>query len=157
MINSQVISIKLLSITIPEWYVRKPVEKIEQQKLKHSIQHFGYGIIIVRNENYELLDGRKRLAILKELKIEKIDCIWYPELSDIDTLVLIRNLHHEWSQTDVIQFSELLNLCCTENNIKKLAHIMPENEGEIRNILKLLDFDWKQFEQKQKGFGFTEE
>ena len=77
-------------------------------------------------------------------------CQWYEKLSDLDTLVLLRNLHYEWSQIDVIQFSELLNIIDEKPDPKKLAGVMPENEEEINNIINLLDFDWKKFEQSQR-------
>ncbi|MBU2527661.1 MAG: hypothetical protein KKC03_13780 [Bacteroidetes bacterium] len=127
------------------------LETILEIKLRTSIRKFGYGTLILRNNN-ELIDGRKRLKILEFLNINRVKCILYPELSDSDTLVLLRNLHYEWSQINVLIFAELLNLQFSEKDVDELANVIPENIEEVEGIFRLLDFDWNKFNNNEKGF-----
>ncbi len=130
-------TIRIKNIIIPDWYIMLPISDEDKIIMKKSIERYGYGSLVVRNNN-ELIDGRKRLKIMKELRYSVADCVYYPKLSDLGALLLIRNLHYEWSQIDVLEFSELLNMSCTKKDIYRIAKIIPEEREEIKNVLNLI-------------------
>jgi len=146
--------IPLDQITVPDWSVRRPITESLRYKLRISVNRFGPGLLTTRGKDFELLDGAKRYAVLKEQGTSLVHVNHFPTLSDLDTLILIRNLHYEWSPLDILEFAELLSLATDISSVDSLANIMPEDRETVKGIFTMLDFDWSQYEDKDDGFVF---
>lgn len=52
----------------------KPGDK-EYEKIKHSIQEFGYVEPVIANYDMTVIGGHQRLTVLKELGYEEVQCV----------------------------------------------------------------------------------
>ena len=62
---------------------RKDLKKddIEYQKIKRSIEEFGYVSPLIINKEFEIIGGHQRVKVLKELGYEEIDCVVIDNIS----------------------------------------------------------------------------
>jgi len=126
----------------------------KKMKFKKAIKDFGYGIIIVRELNdskYEVIDGWKRVEILKGLGETEIYCQNFGKISQKEAGLISRVKNHQWSNLSLIAFSKYLKSQFKKEELGNLTGILPEGKKELEDVYRLLDFDWSQFDVKELG------
>lgn len=82
-------------------------EDIEYQKIKRSIEEFGYVDPLIINKDMTVIGGNQRLKVLKELGYKKVDCV----LLDLDKTkekalnIALNKIEGEW---DLPKLKDLL-------------------------------------------------
>lgn len=72
----------------------------EYEKLKRSIQEFGYVEPVIVNKDLTVIGGHQRVKVLKDLNFEKVDCV----VVDVDKIkekalnVALNKISGEWDK-----------------------------------------------------------
>src|SRR5665647_3490748 len=106
----------------------KPGDK-EFEKIKNSINEFGYCDPIILNSDMTIVGGHQRAKVLKELGYTEIDCV----IIDID-------------KTKEKALNIALNKISGEWDFEALAHLLNELKDEDYNV-ELTGFDWSEAEK----------
>ena len=79
----------------------------EYQKIKRSIQEFGYVDPIIVNKDFTVIGGHQRLEVLKELGFAAIECVVIdlPKTQEKALNVALNKISGEW---DIEKLNELL-------------------------------------------------
>ncbi len=115
-------------------------------KLAANIKREGrYPPLIVRPQPdeagcYEVLDGHQRWLVLERLGHRDADCYEWP-CDDETALFLLATLNRLAGQDDPLKRAELLRALSDLVSIDQLAQLLPEDAGEIRRSLDLIDLD----------------
>ncbi len=109
-------------------------------KLVRHIRSSGrYPPIIVRphpeGTGYQILDGHHRAAALRELGHTEAHCIIW-ECSDHEALILLATLNRLQGQDDPLRRAELIAQL-TQENLSKLATLLPETREKLERLLQL--------------------
>lgn len=105
----------------------KPKDK-EYQKIKNSIEEFGYVDPIIVNKDYTVIGGHQRINVLKDLGYEEVDVV----IIDID-------------KTKEKALNIALNKITGEWDFSKLADLLLELDSENYDLL-LTGFDDNEIE-----------
>lgn len=115
-------------------------------KLAANIRREGrYPPLIVRPmpgeaDCYQVLDGHQRWRVLERLGHRTADCYAWP-CDDETALFLLATLNRLAGQDDPLKRAELLRALSDLVSIDQLAQLLPEDAGEIRRSLDLIDLD----------------
>ena len=111
-------------------------------------------IIIDGEMFYEVIDGNHRLKAVALLGWKEIWCENFGTVSMADTVTISRRRNESWFETDTIKLAQLYKdevlPVYTED---ELAEFMPESAQDIKDMIKLLDFDWDSIAPKEEGDG----
>ena len=113
----------------------------EFEKLKRSIEHFGYiDPIIVNKRNMVVVGGHQRLKVLKELGYTDIDVV-YVDLNDTDEKALNIALNKISGDWDAEKLEDLLRDISldTDFDIELTGFDLPEVDTLFSGALKSLD------------------
>lgn len=129
----QLIKINVNDLKRAEYNPRKELtpEDKEYQKIKNSIQEFGYVEPIIINKDKTIIGGHQRLSVLKDLGYNEVDCI----VVDIDKTkekalnIALNKITGEW---DLNKLGDLLLELDSENYDLELTGF---DNYEIENIL----------------------
>ena len=129
----QLIKININDLKRAEYNPRKELtpEDKEYQKIKNSIQEFGYVEPIIINKDKTIIGGHQRLSVLKDLGYNEVDCI----VVDIDKTkekalnIALNKITGEW---DLNKLGDLLLELDSENYDLELTGF---DNYEIENIL----------------------
>ena len=115
----------------------------EYQKIKNSIQEFGYISPIIINNDMTVISGHQRLKVLKDMGITEIECIIVSLSKDKEKLlsIALNKISGEW---DYQKLEILLNEL-SKNEID--LSITGFDEKEIKERFKdnIIDFVYKPF------------
>ena len=111
-----IIKVKLQDLVYAEYNPRKELtpEDPEYQKIKRSIQEFGYVDPIIINSDNTIIGGHQRATVLKDLGYEEIEAV----AVDLD-------------KTKEKALNIALNKITGEWDMQKLAEVMAELEKEL--------------------------
>jgi ParB-like chromosome segregation protein Spo0J len=123
----------------------------EYEKLKRSIQEFGYVEPVIVNSDFTIISGHQRYKILKDMEpyLEKIDCV----VLDVDKTkekalnIALNKISGEWDQ-------ELLKVLLKDLD-KDVLELTGFDDAEIERLLNdvetIIDEDTndEDFERKQ--------
>lgn len=102
MVNIELIKVNIDELISPIWNPRK-ISKREKEKLRKSINEYGYiSPIIINKHNNHIIGGNQRVAILKELGYTEIDVVYInePNLDKEKALNLSLNkINGEWDNS----------------------------------------------------------
>ena len=113
------------------------------QKEIESIKKFGFvQPILVREKDdiHEIIDGYHRWLACKELKFEEIPVECIGEISESVAKILTINLNNLRGQDDILKRAEILKTLSAGQ-----LTLLPFDEEQIKSEIKLLDFDFSQF------------
>ena len=116
------------------------------EKEIESIKVHGFIVpVLVRKkgEIYEIIDGEHRWRACKALEFTKIKVESLGEIEDAMAKVLTIKLNNLRGQDDIIKRAKILK----ELNEGQLA-LLPFERKELEEEIKLLEFDFSQFEKK---------
>jgi len=82
-------------------------EDIEYQKIKRSIEEFGYIDPIIVNKDMTVIGGNQRLKVLKELDYKKVSCVVL-DLNKIKEKALNISLNKIEGEWDLTKLKDLL-------------------------------------------------
>ncbi len=145
--------LKIVSIdqVKPNTWNPKDRDTKEYQNIRRSIELKGLRLpVIVRevdNDSYEIIDGEQRYTACKELNFKQV--LIYNEGSMGDKQA--RELTIFYQQQVPFNEIELLDL------IKEIASFdgkyeLPYTEEEIQEKLKMLEFDWENYQSEIKDY-----
>lgn len=115
----------------------------EYQKIKNSIQEFGYISPIIINNDMTVISGHQRLKVLKDMGITEIECIIVSLSKDKEKLlsIALNKISGEWNTE---KLENLLQELLQENFDVNLTGFDSE---EIDNILnEYLDTEEDEFD-----------
>ena len=133
--------IKLDQLKHAEYNPRKDLKPgdTEFEKIKNSIQEFGYVDPIIVNSDFTICGGHQRAKVLKELGFDEVDCV----IIDID-------------KTKEKALNIALNKISGEWNFDALTILLEELKAEDYNI-EFTGFDWSEAEKLFDEYKETEE
>ena len=111
-----IIKVKLQDLVYAEYNPRKALAPAdpEYQKIKRSIQEFGYVDPIIINSDNTIIGGHQRATVLKDLGYEEVEAV----IIDLD-------------KTKEKSLNIALNKISGEWDFDKLAEVMAEIEKEL--------------------------
>jgi ParB/RepB/Spo0J family partition protein len=115
-------------------------------KLKTNIQRTNLcPPLIVRphptkKESYILIDGHHRKLILEELGWKKAPCVIW-DISDQEACLALATLNRLRGTDIPVKRAELLKSLSETLPLWSLAELIPETEGQIQDLLKLIQLD----------------
>ena len=125
--------------------------EIVYQSLKKSIQQYGwlqYPVLREYVANFQIIDGEHRVKAAKELGLEKVKCLVLGTLenpvSKEDAMILTQLLNTR-GQDDVLKRAALWKELKTSGQ-QDLFSMLPLELKQVEEELKLLDFDFSQYE-----------
>jgi ParB-like chromosome segregation protein Spo0J len=97
---------------------------------------------------YEVVDGNHRYDVYQELAIGSVPCFTLGKIS----LNTAKRIAIEKNETrfasDPLKLSSLFKEISVDFKPAELSATMPYSEEEVLSMIKLIDFDWGQFETK---------
>lgn len=152
--NIQKVKTEILKIA--SYNPRKDLKEkdLEYQKIKNSIQEFGYISPIIINNDMTVISGHQRLKVLKDMGITEIECIIVSLSKDKEKLlsIALNKISGEWDYQKLeILLNELskneIDLSITGFDEKEINKIIKETEETINENVEvdLLDFSDEKF------------
>lgn len=123
------------------------------KKEMESIKKFGFiQPILVRQfldglEQYEIIDGEHRWRACKELGYTKILVDTIGEISENEAKVLTIIMNRLRGEDDILKRAEIMKEISQGQS--SLLELLPYEDREIQEEMRLLDFDFSQFENNQ--------
>ena len=143
--------VKLSTLTLPDWGWHY-ADQEQDHKLRASLQQHGQLVALVVREvdsHYEIIDGRRRYAQLKDLGVEDIRVLNKGPLSDADAIRLALTLELQ-STVDYAALAWQVTLLQDDGS---LANTTPFSGERLAYFRTLYRFDWTQYETlAQDGF-----
>jgi ParB-like chromosome segregation protein Spo0J len=127
----------------------KPGDK-EYEKIKRSIQEFGYVDPIIINKDFTVIGGHQRIKVLKELGFAEIDCVIIDISKDKEKAlnIALNKISGDW---DVPMLKDLLqdldtgamDISLTGFDAEEIEELMTKstNPVDIEELLKELDME----------------
>ncbi len=146
--NKQLIEVELKKIQPNLWNPNRHNEQ-SYQVLINSIKKFGFNDpVSVRQpieglDEYEIIDGEHRWRACKELGFTKVLVINFGQTTKEEAMTLTQLLNHK-GKDDVLLKAKLLKQL--RESQASLFDLLPESEKEKLETIKLLDFDFSQFD-----------
>lgn len=116
-------NIKEVSVARLKEYENNPRNNdLAVEKVKHSIERFGFFVPVIVDINYVIVAGHTRVRACKELGIQSVPCIVADELTEeqINFFRLVDNKSAEYSDWDFEKLKselELIDLTLEENQL----------------------------------------
>ena len=140
----------------------KPEDE-EYQKIKKSINEFGYVTPIIINSNFNVIGGHQRLKVLKELGYVEVECV----VVDLDQNkekalnIALNKISGDWDNDKLEELlenleSENFDLSITGFNDDEIEKIFKEAEEIINDNkeVELEEFDDDRFKCQCPKCGF---
>ena len=119
------------------------------ESLRNSIKKRGQiETILVRDsgEGYDILDGKTRVRIMKDLGIKSVFCCSVGKITDEEAELITIEMAEIKFQIDVIKIAESFERIVKKYPVHQVAETVPWTEEEIEKFSTLLHFDQKQYE-----------
>ena len=157
--------IKIEELKPMEYNPRKDLkpEDEEYQKIKKSINEFGYVTPIIINSNFNVIAGHQRLKVLKELGYVEVECV----VVDLDKNrekalnIALNKISGDWDNDKLEELlenleSENFDLSITGFNDDEIEKIFKEAEEIINDNkeVELEEFDDERFKCQCPKCGF---
>lgn len=157
--------IKIEELKPMEYNPRKDLkpEDEEYQKIKKSINEFGYVTPIIINSNFNVIGGHQRLKVLKELGYVEVECV----VVDLDQNkekalnIALNKISGDWDNDKLEELlenleSENFDLSITGFNDDEIEKIFKEAEEIINDNkeVELEEFDDDRFKCQCPKCGF---
>jgi hypothetical protein len=136
--------IKINKLIFPEYNPRKKLKQgdKEYQKIKKSIEEFGYIDPIIINKDNTIIGGNQRATVLKDLKYKEIDCIRIDINKDKEKAlnIALNKISGEWDMSklssllDEIKFYNEDNFILTGFENEEFEKIAEEFESNFSGI-----------------------
>lgn len=125
-----------------KWNPNVQDEKTFQREIESIKIHGFIDPILVRKKGdvYEIIDGEHRWRAARELKYTEIIIESLGEVDDTTAKILCIKMNNLRGQDDVLKRAEILKTL-KEGQLS----LLPFDKSQIENELKLLDFDFDQF------------
>ena len=111
-------------------------------KLKAHIKRTGrYPYLVVRpyKDQYQVLDGHHRVAILKDLGHTEARCdVW--DVNDREAKLLLATLNRLEGQDAPIRRAQLIHELLAEMSLDDLGGLLPETDKQLEELHSLLEF-----------------
>ena len=136
----------------------------EYQKIKNSIEEFGYVAPIIVNEDMTVISGHQRIKVLKDLQYKEIECIVVKFDKNKEKLlnIALNKISGEWDFQKLESiFNELekdnIDLSITGFEEKEINKLIKETEEMINENeeISIDDFDDDKFQCKCPKCGFV--
>jgi len=136
--------------------VDQPMEEISaegREKLKRSIEEVGllYPLLVAKrdkdgNEKYEVLDGRTRLGVLRELGYHEVRCVMVDSPFQIDVIPYDAELYRRHLDKTQMKRYEKIREAKKEEFIKTLKEraikaVDPRIKNEVEGLLESLELN----------------
>ncbi len=141
----------------------KPEDE-EYQRIKKSIEVFGYVAPIIVNEDMTVIGGHQRLKILKELDYKEIECVVL-NLNKDDEKALNISLNNNSGSWDTLKLEDLIrelstkidDLSVTGFSEKEIKKMISDTEEVISESMEmdLSEFSDNKFQCKCPRCGFS--
>jgi ParB-like chromosome segregation protein Spo0J len=143
---------KISDLQPAEYNPRKDLQPgdIEYEKIKRSIQEFGYIDPLILNKDMTVIGGHQRLKVLQELGYTEIDCIVTDLTKDKEKAlnIALNKISGEW---DIPMLKDLLldidtgsfDISITGFDSDEIDALMTKNSNpaDIEELLKELDME----------------
>lgn len=119
------------------------------ESLRNGIKKRGQiETVLVRelDEGYDILDGKARVRIMRDLGIKKVFCCSVGKITDAEAELITIEMAEIKFQMDVIKIAESFERLTKKIPIHQVAETVPWTEEEITKFSTLLHFDKKQYE-----------
>ena len=134
----QIVKKNINDLIFPDYNPRKKLtpEDKEYQKIKNSIQEYGYADLVIINKDNTIIGGNQRSQVLKDLGYEEIECVQL----DLDKTkekalnIALNKITGEW---DYGKLGDLLLELDSENFDLELTGF---EDFEIEGIMAPIDF-----------------
>ncbi|MCI8655040.1 MAG: ParB N-terminal domain-containing protein [Clostridia bacterium] len=157
--------IRIEKLKIAKYNSRKELTEKdkEYQKIKNSIQEFGYVEPIIVNSDMTVIGGHQRLKILKDLGYKEIECNVVELNKNKEKLlnIALNKISGEWDYQKLeLLLEELLkdniDLTITGFDEKEIDKLLKETEEIINNNqeINISEFDDNKFQCKCPKCGF---
>lgn len=105
--------------------------------------------IIVRevDDGYEVVNGNHRLMALRELGVETVVCYNLGAASLAAAQRVAIETNETKFATDNVKLAEIVRELETDFSLVELSETMPFSEEELRDMNRLLEFDWSDFDK----------
>lgn len=148
-------TVAIAKIAIPAWAWRLSAPE-QDYSLRRSLETLGQLTPLVVREigkDYEVIDGRRRLQLLRDLNVGKVMVASVGTCSDEEAITMALTLELRGE----IDYVALARQITQLSDVSKLSAITPWSTERIEYFRILLSFDWGVFnETSQTGF-FDEE
>jgi len=146
--------ILIKNINKPDWSF-KNIDSEQYINLRNSIHKNGQtkNIIVrhLKDESYEIIDGKIVFEILKETNVDYIWCYVYRNITDLEAklLYLQNDFYFENNFVKIAKAVQDINKKITKLEISKHTRY---NYNEICELLLLMEYDFTKFEiPKEEG------
>jgi len=95
---------------------------------------------------YEVVDGNHRLDVFNTLKKEFVMAYDHGNITVAEAQRESINVNNIMFPTDNIKLSKIIKEMSETFSEKDFKNSLPYTEEELENFIKLVDFDWSQFE-----------
>lgn len=150
-----------------EWNPNEQSEFIFLRE-KRSIEKYGFVMPVLVRElpegGYEIIDGEHRWRAVREIHAEGIPIYTTPkkdsvipkgkiniknlgEVSDPDAKQMTILMNKLRGESDTLKEADLLKNLAETENFQALADLLPFQEDELGNMIKMADFDWDEFKE----------
>lgn len=157
--------IEINKLKTAEYNPRKDLTEndTEYQKIKNSIEEFGYVSPIIINSDFTVISGHQRLKVLKSMGNKDIECIVVNFDKNKEKLlsIALNKISGEWDYQKLeTLFNELskeeIDLNVTGFDEKEINKIIKETEEVIseNTEVDILDFSDEKFKCKCPKCGF---
>jgi hypothetical protein len=146
-------SIDITNLIPADWNYKQPAEEDEyKERFKRSVEEDqSLGVIAVREvdeHTFEVIDGNHRLQAALELNWTHVPCENFGKISKSMAVLIARRRNYNWFPDDTIKLAELIREASYDIPISEMAEFMPDTQEDLENMVKLLDFDWTQFDRQ---------
>lgn len=138
--------VRIEDIVPNKWNPNVQDEQLFKKEIESIKAHGFLDPILVRekDEIYEIVDGEHRYKACKELDYEEIIIESLGEISDGEAKVLTIKLNNLRGQDDILKRAAILKQL-SEGQLQ----LLPFNKEEMEEEIKLLDFDFSQYENAE--------
>ncbi len=155
--RSELVELETAKIVKADWNYKEDGTPEQISKLRESInKDRSAGVIPVReldDGTFEAIDGNHRFdAIMLEPAWETVYVENFGKISLAEAITIANRRNYQWFEDDVLKLSTLFKeSVLPEFKIEDLATFMPQSEEELKELLKLTEFNWDALPAKQKA------
>jgi len=152
-ISKHWITIPLSKLTSAPWNYKADNPELAE-KLKNNIKRNGQiENIVIRELDtgfYEVVNGNHRLDVLKELKFKEVFAYNMGKITTQSAQRIAIELNESRYEADSIKLAETIREILTEYDIKDLEETTPYSLEDLGEMVKMLDFDWGNYNKGER-------
>lgn len=100
-------------------------------------------------DKYEIIEGSKIYSCLKELGKDKVVCYNHTEVNDLQAKKIYFQIDDKNPPHDFILISKMISELAAEYDINKIAQFTGYSITEVKDLIKLKDYNWETFNMEE--------